>query len=113
MYTSYYAKNSDSPNAVSIAIYTPRWFSGRTYKKLAPTPSILETYKRTGDVQLYVDSYTRDVLSKLDVHEVWKELGPEAILLCYESPEKFCHRHIVAKWLRDAGYEIEEISYPY
>jgi uncharacterized protein (DUF488 family) len=30
---------------------------------------------------------------------VFNELGEDAILLCWESPEKFCHRHLVADWL--------------
>ena len=30
-------------------------------------------------------------------------------LLCYEESEEFCHRHLVAKWLRDFGYEVKEL----
>ena len=26
----------------------------------------------------------------------------KVVLLCYESAEKFCHRHLVADWLNDA-----------
>ena len=29
-------------------------------------------------------------------------------LVCYEKPGDFCHRHLVAQWLRDAGYSVEE-----
>lgn len=25
--------------------------------------------------------------------------GSNAYLLCYETPEKFCHRHMLAAWL--------------
>lgn len=30
-------------------------------------------------------------------------------LLCYEKPDDFCHRHLVADWLRKNGYECEEL----
>jgi uncharacterized protein (DUF488 family) len=40
------------------------------------------------------------------------ELGGEnAILLCYENADSFCHRQLVAKWLNDNGYFIEEYKY--
>ena len=30
-----------------------------------------------------------------------QKIGKDIILLCYETPEKFCHRHSVAKWLNE------------
>ena len=33
-------------------------------------------------------------------------------LLCYESPEKFCHRHLVAEWFMEKlGIEVREFDY--
>ena len=29
-------------------------------------------------------------------------------LVCYEKPEEFCHRHLVADWLRKYGHDIKE-----
>ena len=29
-------------------------------------------------------------------------------LLCYEKPSDFCHRHLVANWLRQHGAGISE-----
>ena len=29
-------------------------------------------------------------------------------LLCYEKPDDFCHRHLVADWLNKNGYKCEE-----
>jgi uncharacterized protein (DUF488 family) len=31
------------------------------------------------------------------------------VLLCYEKSSDFCHRHIVAAWLRHYGYKAEEL----
>lgn len=29
-------------------------------------------------------------------------------LVCYEKPSDFCHRHLVAKWLKENEYNVEE-----
>lgn len=32
----------------------------------------------------------------------------EPCLICYEKPGEFCHRHLVAAWIRNAGFEVRE-----
>lgn len=34
----------------------------------------------------------------------------DVCLLCYETPEKFCHRHLVCNWLNDHGIECRELT---
>jgi hypothetical protein len=34
------------------------------------------------------------------IKEVLRDLGDDAVLLCYEKPGQFCHRHLVAQWLK-------------
>ncbi len=110
MNTSYFAKSSKHPNAVSIAGKAPEWYTGRQYKKLAPTFRIFSKYKNDGDEEYYTEYFYKEVLDKLDPHKVLQELGPHAILLCYETPDKFCHRKLVAKWLFDkTGTIITEL----
>ena len=29
-------------------------------------------------------------------------------LICYEKPEDFCHRHLVAKWFSENGVNCKE-----
>ena len=29
-------------------------------------------------------------------------------LVCYEKSSDFCHRHLVSKWLKENGYNVEE-----
>lgn len=42
-----------------------------------------------------------------------KEKTDKVVLLCYESPEKFCHRHLVADWLNEGtGMNVQEIKIP-
>jgi len=110
MKTSNYAKKNIDKNAVSIAARCPSWFKGREYKKLAPNYSFFIRYKKDGDEEAYTKSFYREILDMLDAKQVFEELGENAILLCYESAGKFCHRRIVAEWFeKELGIKVEEI----
>ncbi len=99
MRTSNFRKSGDSELAVSICGKPPNWFSGREYKKLAPKYWFFKKYKEDGDEEFYTKQYYNEVLNELDPKVVYKELGENSVLLCWEAPDKFCHRHIVAEWL--------------
>jgi hypothetical protein len=110
MHTSYFAKSGSHPNAVSIAGKAPKWYKGREYKKLAPKFWFFKKYKKDGDKQFYTEQFYRLILNHLDPQKVIEDLGPHAIILCYEKPGDFCHRHIVAQWLHDKlGVTIKEL----
>lgn len=112
MKTSYYSKiGNDCKNSVSIAAKCPDFYKGREYKKLAPKYWFFQKYKKDGDEEFYTKQYFNEVLNKLDPKIVYKELGEDAILLCWESSEKFCHRRIVGEWLSiNLNIEIEEME---
>lgn len=82
------------------------------YKPLAPDwKSIVGPYK---DGLITENEYVRRYhlqLDKLDPKKVVEELGENAILLCYETPNLFCHRHIAARWLTLHGYQTSEYEY--
>lgn len=81
------------------------------YKSLAPYWGLVEGYK-SGVVskEEYTFEYEK-MLSRLDPNMVVEELGINAVLMCYESPSDFCHRHLVSKWLREEiGIEIVEFG---
>ena len=110
MKTSYFTRAGYYPNAISIAGKAPDWFTGRQYKKLAPKYWFWEKYKQDGDWEYYTEQYYKEILDKLDPLEVWNELGENCILLCWENPNKHCHRFLVAQWLKDKlGKEVEEL----
>lgn len=116
MQTSYFAKSGRNKNAVAITIRKPRFFKGRHYPKLAPPEWLLDKYKKDGDSVFYRKHYIGEVLDKLNCKEVYEELGENAILVCWEGKDKFCHRHIIAEWLMERlgfengeGIEIKEI----
>ena len=110
MNTSYYAKNAEHPNAVSIAGRAPDWYHGREYKKLAPKLSFFIKYKKDGDEEFYTEQFYKEILDKLDPQEIFEDLGENAVILCWEKPGKFCHRYIVAEWLsKNLDIEIKEL----
>lgn len=115
MKTSYFAKYKGD-NGVSIAQITPSWYIGKEYKKLAPKYWILRKYKKGEiDEEQYIELFYKNILSKLDATTVYNELksltgSDDIVLLCYEKSDKFCHRHIVAKWFKEElGIDILEL----
>lgn len=118
MYTTYFARlRSLPPDVVPIAICAkpPAWYRGACYTKLAPRYGFFSEWKKTGDDAYYVKCFREQVLARLDARTVYEELvslaGTEHIaLVCFETPDKFCHRHLVAEWLRESGYDISEFN---
>jgi len=109
IYTSYFAKARRlRGRLVSIALYPPRGMKVESEPRLAPSRELLRAYK-AGEVDeaKYTEIFMRQ-LAKLDPIEIGRKLEG-SILLCYEGPGKFCHRHLVAEWLRKAGFRVVEI----
>jgi hypothetical protein len=48
-----------------------------------------------------------EILAKLQT-PVWDSRDYHIALLCYEKPSDFCHRHLVAEWLREHGVRCNE-----
>ncbi len=112
MNTSYFRKSGDDPNAVSIARWSPSWLPGiRKMLELAPPVSLLSKWRaETITWAEYTEEYRREVLDRLDVRQVLEDLGPDAIICCYEKSGEPCHRHLVAAWLSEnADISIPEL----
>lgn len=115
--TSYFGRMKKFPEGyVPVAICGGMKFpySGLRYTKLAPKIGFFTKWKETHDNDYYIDCFNKEVLAPLDRDAVRKEIcdlvgkdAKAAVLLCYETPEKFCHRHLVAKWLGDDVKEFE------
>jgi uncharacterized protein YeaO (DUF488 family) len=113
MQTSYFQKSGKNENCVSIARSTPEWLPGvKEYPSLAPSNDLLWSYKH-GNItaEEYIKRYHSEVLDKLDAATVFKDLGEEAILCCWEKNAGICHRTLIAKWLeRELGIIIDELE---
>ena len=116
-YTSYFANIKNLPkDVVPIAICgkAPAGYLGLQYKKLAPTWQIFSDWKyKHHDNNIYTSQFKQQVLNRLDPLLVEDELlaitnGRTFCLVCYEKPSDFCHRHLVAEWLKKAGIDIQE-----
>lgn len=118
VYTSYYGKvqklRKENILLVNIARKKPNWFFGLSCEKLFPDRGMLKL-----DEVEYTKRYEA-ILSRLAPMQVYRELdtmmrnyGASAVaLVCWEKPEKFCHRHLVAKWFKEKlGMDVMEYDY--
>ena len=110
LYTSYFGKRLKSDRLVSIARGTPTWFKGKTVLSVAPSWDLVTGIKSgTITAEEYADAYFKQ-LDKLGEEKILLMFEDGDILLCYEKPEDFCHRHLLAKWLNDRGHSVTEIG---
>ena len=132
IYTSYFGKirRATLKNCVTVAICAkpPDGYTGACYKVLAPPYKLLMEWKKDGRNDDYFGTkrkqYETTVLNRLDIQQVmtdlqkkfpgcvepiWESQRYHIVLLCYEKPSDFCHRHFVAQWLTKNGYPCEEL----
>ena len=113
MNTSYFGKLRTKEfrecelNLVSIARGNKHW-TGDVYEPLMPSWDLInKAHNGECSEEEYQEQYHEEVLFLLDPLDVYEYLGSDAILLCHEkyddilSGEKFCHRHMVARWLEE------------
>lgn len=112
---------------VSIAGFSPKWFRGYKLPELAPKKwwwkiwydSFKDNLESEESKTWYAEKYKETVLSELDqsdiirkiVHLEDENVCSNVTLLCYETPEKFCHRHLVAGWLNNSK-DIDDLARP-
>ena len=119
IYTSYFANLKNLPDNVcpiSICGKAPDWYKGIQYKALAPKYWFFKKYKEDGDAEFYTLAFQKDVCDALNVSTTLLDLQKLAgdkipCLLCYEKPGDFCHRHIVAEWIKNnSTIKVEEYT---
>lgn len=122
IYTSYFAKLKELENhniiPISICGKAPDWYMGLQYKKLAPKYGFFVEWKKNHDNDYYIEHFKTEVLDKLDATGVILDFSrliysfnigeSDICLICYEKPSDFCHRHLVAEWLNQNGFQCEE-----
>ena len=122
IYTTYFAKLKKLPeNIIPIAICAkpPVGYKGACYRQLAPKYDFYNQWKVNKDNDYFTFCYKDRVLKDLNptrlVAELYAQIGRtpcngDIALVCYEKSGDFCHRHLVADWLRNNGYSCEELS---
>lgn len=116
IYTGYYANIplylKHNLTLISISGRYPTGFSGLWWKFFAPSWDIFSSWKKGQiDNEEYTNRFCEEILSKLNFIDIKQKLDIicNPILLCYEK-EGFCHRHIVADWLRFYGLNVKEFK---
>ena len=96
------------PQAVAISLGVPRGWRGARCTVLAPPRPLIKIM----DPGTFMPLYKAQVLNKLDPHKIIKDLGGDNfIMCCWEDPGVFCHRRVVAAWLRKhTGVLVEELD---
>jgi hypothetical protein len=108
IFTSNFQTAGHLPQAVAISRGLPRGWRGRVYRPLAPPWALV----KISDPEHFLKIYRVQVLDKLEGRQVVQDLGGDNfILLCWESPGEFCHRRVVAAWLKkEMGLEVPELD---
>ena len=113
IFTSYYANIKKLPDTIlpiSISIFPPKYLQDIDSEKLlAPSDKILTTYKSSQknnlDRKHYIKTFKEEILNNINLKEILNNLEELALnnnktgiaLLCFEQPNDFCHRQIVAE----------------
>ncbi|MCM1361744.1 MAG: DUF488 domain-containing protein [Clostridiales bacterium] len=113
IYTSYFGNLKKLYAAgiepIGIARWQPKWFFGRNMKHLAPTAYMLSDSCSQED---YVKLYG-EILKHLDLEQLKRDfetIGHDVALCCYEKPDDFCHRHLLAEYLNKNGWDVKEFG---
>lgn len=118
-YTSYFAKVKNIPKDkykfAAITSSKPSFCDDNTldWSFLGPSKDLLLGYKN-GSIS--EQEYTTIYLEHLD--EIWPSVKQKLInhkddnivLLCYEAPDKFCHRHLLRVFLNSKHINCEELK---
>lgn len=84
-------------------------YDGLCYPLLAPKKEFWNIWHNNigiiseeDNLKYYVEEYYNQVLSNIDLDSLENFLFSydDRILVCYEEPTHFCHRHIVSSWIK-------------
>jgi len=111
IYTTYFAQLRNLTKdiiPISICGKAPVWYKGIQYKKLAPKYGFFMEWKQNHDNDFYIEHFQKEVLDTLNINDVITQLytlseDKDIALVCYEKSTDFCHRHLVANWIKEVG----------
>lgn len=116
IYTSNFSRTQNIPH-YSISLSKPEWDNSiGVIRELQPDPMLLKMWnslKHLGPtnpkvmtaMRVYSDSY-KDHLKTIDVMSL---LEDGMVLCCWCGKGKFCHRVVLAEYLREKGVIVEEL----
>jgi len=97
----------------SIARRMPTGVGAKRLPIFAPPARLLRRYKkRLIDEDEYAEEYLISLETKIGhfpifaITNIFKDMPKEVTLLCRERAGEFCHRNILADFLKSIGFEI-------
>lgn len=129
LHTSYFAKvkqlqQMGLTNLVCVAGYAPKFFydipDARFIPELAPKrcwwrvwhDKFKDNLNSPESIEWYTNIYRDTVLANLNSTNVVEKLGDNAVMLCYEKPADFCHRHLIAEWIEaNTCAKVSEVQF--
>lgn len=101
---SYSGTSWEIGKAVAISLRLPKgWGKRPVLSALAPLPYMLKLPRLQ-----YIGEYYSRILAKRSPEQI-ADLLRGRVMCCYEKPNVFCHRRIVAEWLKEkTGEEVLE-----
>lgn len=120
-YTSYFdnLKHIDSTKYILVSIINkkPNFCSNLVidWSILGPTKSLIYAYKNGEiDEKEYTKIYLNYLNSNWDKFRLFFEDSwfkkQDIVMLCYEKPSKFCHRHLLCDFLNAKGIKCKELD---
>jgi len=118
IYTSYFAKVMHHPDVrsgkldpVCIATSQPNGFNLYTDYTFVPHKFLVADLKAKKITEaLFRLRYNQLLDDRIKDINAINEMLKNTVLVCWEAPEKFCHRHIFAEWyVQKTGYSITEL----
>jgi uncharacterized protein YeaO (DUF488 family) len=117
LYTSYFGRlkalkeliTEKDLTVASIARYSPKGIDIEQYFRLAPPQMLLSDYK-AGHVS--IAGYTERYMAYIKTwtpEELASQIPDRILLLCYEKAGDFCHRHLLAEYLKGQFDEVKEV----
>ena len=117
IYTGYYGLahkySGMGLKLISISVSEPplMYIDGKI-PSLCPDKQILFDYKNGNIDEIEYTSKYLDQLDRIGIREILRfihKFGDDFVLLCWERPDKFCHRHILADYInKRTKLEIKE-----
>ena len=123
IYTTYFAKLKALPKSITpiaICAKPPIGYLGASYRQLAPHYDFYSKYKIDSDANYFTLCYNDQILRHMNparvVADLYAQVGKsycdgDIALVCYEKATDFCHRQLVAEWLRENGFHCEEFDF--
>lgn len=118
-YTSYFANvkklNKEKFRFVSITASKPDFCGDdiEDWSFIGPSLTLLKAYKKEHITkEEYIKTYVKFLNDSWNTFKDFLILNEDKniVMLCYEKPSDFCHRHILRNFLNTKGIECKEID---